>query len=269
MSQLIVVKQLPVIEEQLRTLAAEISNRTEQAMSLACTEDTVKEVKAVRAAMNKEFSELEDQRKAVKAAVLGPYEQFEAVYKECVATAYKTADAALKERIDGVQGTLRAEKELRVAEYFREYATAQGMEWLNFCDCGPNVTLSASEKKLKEEAKQTIDRIAQDMAVISSMDNAEEITAEFKGTLDAAKAIAIVQDRHRRIEAERAAKAAREEAEKVQAQAVARVEAVAPAVEIVPPVQEPVYRCNFSVAGTKAQLKRLKEFMNAEGIQYE
>ena len=84
---LIRVTQLPVIEEQLRALKASIDQKVNDALSLACTHDTIQAVKSTRAELNKEFSSLEDQRKAVKKAVLGPYEQFESVYKECVLTA--------------------------------------------------------------------------------------------------------------------------------------------------------------------------------------
>ena len=52
---LIVVKQLPIIQEQLKQLSTEIEQKVENAKSLVCTEETVKEVKQVRADLNKEF----------------------------------------------------------------------------------------------------------------------------------------------------------------------------------------------------------------------
>ena len=64
--ELIVVKQLPLIEEHLKELSAEINEKVESAKSLICTEETVKEVKQVRADLNKDFKELETQRKLVK-----------------------------------------------------------------------------------------------------------------------------------------------------------------------------------------------------------
>jgi hypothetical protein len=47
--ELIIVKQLPIIEEQLKGLSEEISKKVSKAMKLAVTEETVKEVKKVRA----------------------------------------------------------------------------------------------------------------------------------------------------------------------------------------------------------------------------
>ncbi len=58
---LIVVKQLPIIQEKLKELSAKIDKKVENAKSLICTEDTVKEVKQVRAGLNKEFKDLETQ----------------------------------------------------------------------------------------------------------------------------------------------------------------------------------------------------------------
>ena len=105
--------------------------------------------------------------------------------------------------------------------------------------------------------------------MISGMDDAEEIMVEFKRTLDAPVAISTVQERHRRIEAEKEAQALREAQRAREAEAVARVEAVAPPAIEPPAESEKVYRCSFSVVATKAQLKKLKDFMIQEGIRYE
>ena len=66
MKDLIIVKQLPQIEEHLKDLSTEIEEKVENAKSLVCTEESVKIVKQVRADLNKEFKELETQRKTVK-----------------------------------------------------------------------------------------------------------------------------------------------------------------------------------------------------------
>ena len=56
---LIRVAQLPVIEEHLKALSDEIDAKVSEAMSMVCTEDTVKSVKKVRAELNSQFWELE------------------------------------------------------------------------------------------------------------------------------------------------------------------------------------------------------------------
>ena len=79
---LIVVKQLPVITERLRELKEDIESRTTAAVAMDCTEDTYKEIKKIRADLNKECKEYEDRRIAVKKAINAPYEAFNEVYKE-------------------------------------------------------------------------------------------------------------------------------------------------------------------------------------------
>ena len=81
-TELIVVQQLPIISEQLRTVKAQVEARVSCILSLVCTEDTYKEIKKERAALGKEYAAFEQRRKAVKAEITAPYEQLEAVYKE-------------------------------------------------------------------------------------------------------------------------------------------------------------------------------------------
>ena len=94
-----------------------------------------------------------------------------------------------------------------------------------------------------------------------------EIMTEFKRTLDAAAAISAVQDRHRRIEAEREAQAARAEAKAREVEAIKKVEAFAPPVEA--PTTPNMFRVTFTVTDTKERLKLLKQFLVSNGYKYE
>lgn len=69
-NNLIVVKQLPIIEDQLRQVKASVDARVAQALALACTEETYKDVKKARAELNKEFQDLEARRREVKKRFL-------------------------------------------------------------------------------------------------------------------------------------------------------------------------------------------------------
>ena len=62
---LIIVKQLPIIEEKLKGLSKEIDEKVKNALALVCSDETVKEVKKVRADLNADFKELETQSKMV------------------------------------------------------------------------------------------------------------------------------------------------------------------------------------------------------------
>lgn len=280
-TDLIQVVQLPVIEERLRSMKEKVTDQTAAAMALVCTDENLAQVRAVRADLNNTFKDLEEQRKAVKKAVMGPYEAFEKVYKECITEPFKNADAVLKEKVSEVENGIKAECEAKMREYFSELCAAERVDWLKFEWVGLKIDLATarqkSHAKLREQIAAFVVGVAQAVNTISKMENAEEIMAEYRQCLDMGRAIGIVQDRHQRIEEERQAAEARRAAQEAQAAAVQKVEAVAPPTVLEPPVAAPVpqqenekvYKCSFTVRATKAQLKRLKEFMIQEGICYE
>lgn len=191
-TELIVVKQLPIIQEQLKQLSIEIEQKVENAKSLVCTEETVKEVKQVRADLNKEFKDLETQRKLVKEQVLAPYMQFEEVYKQYVSDKYKNADVELKNKVDSVESELKAKKEQEIKDYFEEYKAANNIDFITYEQARINVTLSASMKSLKEQAKNFIDKIVDDLNLIKTQEHKAEILVEYKQTLNVSQAITTV-----------------------------------------------------------------------------
>lgn len=280
-TDLIQVVQLPVIEERLRSMKEKVTDQTAAAMALVCTDENLAQVRTVRADLNNTFKDLEEQRKAVKKAVMGPYEAFEKVYKECITEPFKNADAVLKEKVSEVENGIKAECEAKMREYFSELCAAERVDWLKFEWVGLKIDLAAarqkSHAKLREQIAAFVVGVAQAVNTISKMEDAEEIMAEYRQCLDMGRAIGIVQDRHQRIEEERQAAEARRAAQEAQAAAVQKVEAVAPPIVLEPPVAAPaphqedekVYKCSFTVHATKAQLKRLKDFMMQEGIRYE
>lgn len=279
MNELIRVVQLPVIEEQLRAMKEQVDARVKEALSLACTDETLTTVKAARADLRKDFDTLETERKAVKAAVLGPYEAFEKVYRECVSDTYKRADAELKKKIDTVEDGIKSACEATLKSYFDELAAAEHVEWLTWDRLGLKIDLTSarqkSHTKLRDKVAEFVCGVAQSVETISNMEDADEIMAEFRQCLSIGQAIGIVQERHQRIEVERRAAEERKAVMDAQRAAVERVEAVAPPTVVAPPIEVSapvsgeVLRCTFTVRATREQLKKLKEFLNQEGIRYE
>lgn len=270
-SNLIQVVQLPIIVEQLQTMKADIQREVDEALSLVCTEDTVNAVKNKRAELNKLYKDLEERRKSVKDAVMGPYNDFEAVYKDCVTNALRDADAALKSKIDDVEIEIKSKCENALRDYFAELCAVHHLDWLTYEQAGIKVDMASAKaktpKKLREQLDAFVGGVADSVAMISSMDDADEIMVEYKQTLDAAGSIFIVQDRHRRIEEQKAAQETRKAAQERDADMVRRVEALAP--PVIAEAPEPVVKCTFTVRATKEQLRKLKEFLNMEGIKYE
>lgn len=275
-NNIIQVKQLPIIVEQLHEVKAEVTAKVEQALSLVCTENTVKDVKKVRSELNKELKDYEERRKAVKKAIMTPYEQFEAVYKDCISDTYKKADAELKGKIDSVENELKEQKKAEVKGYFDEYLTATGIDFVTFENANINVTLSASMKSLKEQAKAFVDKIVDDLNLIDTQEHKDEILYEYKQSLNVSNAITTVANRYKAIEEAKAREEERKARERAEAEAAAKVEEVVEAVApptvepIAPPVEEEkTYKLQFTVRGTMPQLKALKEFLNNGGYDYE
>ena len=163
MQDLIVVKQLPQIEEHLKELSLEVEQKVENAKSLVCTEENVTTIKQIRASLNKEFKEVENQRKIVKEQILAPYMQFEEIYKMYISDKYKSADNDLKVKIDSTENELKNIKEQEIKDYFEEYKKANNIDFVTYSQARINVTLSASRKSLKEQAIQFIDKIVDDL----------------------------------------------------------------------------------------------------------
>lgn len=224
-NSLIVVKQLPVIEEQLKTIKADIEHKVSGVLALECTEGTVKAIKVLRADLNKDFKGLEKRRKLVKSKILEPYEAFEAVYKECVTEIFKGADTELKKRIDEVENNLKFEKRKEIEDYFNEYAASKNIDFVGFFDAHINVTMSASKKSLQEQVKAFIDRICDDLALIDTQEHKEEILVEYKNTLNASASITTVVARHKAIADERARAEQAEQFNREQQAAVDKVNA--------------------------------------------
>ena len=76
---LIVVQQLPIIKEQLHSIKAQAQESVKEALSLACTEETLKVVKERRAALNRDRKDLDARRMAVKKQIMQPFEDFDAL----------------------------------------------------------------------------------------------------------------------------------------------------------------------------------------------
>lgn len=278
-NEIIVVKQLPVIEQQLAQIKAKVTERVSAVTKLICTEETVKEIKKARTELNAEFKAWEDKRKEVKTAVMSPYEQFEAVYKDCISDSYKAADKDLKQKIDEVEQELKNKKAAEVKSYFEEYLASKEIAFVTYEQAGINVTLSASLKSLKEQAKNFIDRIVSDLALIETFtDLKAEILVEYKKSLNVSDAITGVKARAKAVQEEQARQEAEAEKRAAEAQRVEAIKAAipeapaaveAPTEQTAAPAPEKKFCIRFTVKGTREQLIALKKFLNEGEYEYE
>lgn len=275
--ELIIVKQLPEIEEHLKELSMEIDKKVEIAKGLVCTEESIKTIKQVRADLNKEFKELETNRKSVKEQILAPYMQFEEVYKAYISDKYKNADTDLKQKIDSTENELKRQKEQEIKDYFEEYKTANDIDFVTYEQAKINVTLTASKKSLKEQAKIFIDKIRDDLQLIETQECKEEIMVEYKQNLNVSKAIQEVANRHKLLEEEKRKQEEKvvtivsNENHEITKESHEQLEQVfsKPLEQPKTAEKEEILTLRFTVKATRTRLKELKKFLEDGGYEYE
>lgn len=286
-NELITVKQLPVLEERFKEIGLALDEKVTRCQAMVVTDENRKDIKKIRADLNKEAAKFADEFKAVKVEVLGPWQAVEDAYKENVQSKYKEADAALKVKIDEIEQGLKDKKEAEVRAFFEKHLAAAGIDFVTWQQAGIKVGLSDSKKSLQEQAKAFVDRVAQDIEYIDTLEHAAEIMAEYKKTLQLTPAIMVVRDRFEREERERKEREAREEARHQQEEhdrmIAEQMRQAAPepvAAPVMTPIEEPAHPVPqeplepllsvvFKVTGTLAELKALVATLEDAGIRYE
>ncbi|VEI52662.1 DUF1351 domain-containing protein [Capnocytophaga sputigena] len=297
--ELITLKQAPIIVyEKIKAVGQQIEAKIAELNldNQLVTEDTLKSAKNTRTMLRKELDDFETQRKYIKEQVNAPYEAFEKAYKEYIKVHYDKADSTLKSKIDEVQNRLLDDKRGRIKEYFTELCQSQGIDFLIFERLPLNITLSASDKSLKEQVAGFVSEVLKSLQLIESLNEPDEFKAEmlteYKQTLDVTRAIQNAQYRKQqreaelaRIEAQRVAAEQARLAAEARAREIAPLQApaqvtndVQPAAPVQPePVQEStqtaqdynneVVQATFTVAGTMKQLQALKQYIISNNIQ--
>ena len=297
--ELITLKQAPIIVyEKIKAVGQQIEAKIAELNldNQLVTNETLKSAKNTRTVLRKELDVFETQRKFIKEQVNAPYEAFEKAYKEHIKVHYDKADSTLKSKIDEVQNRLITDKSARIKEYFTELCQSQNIDFLIFERLPLNITLSASDKSLKEQVAGFVGEVSKSLQLIESLNEPDEFKAEmlteYKQTLDATRAIQNAQYRKQQREAELARiEAQRVAAEQARLAAEARAKETAPLqapaqvineVQPATPVQpEPaqeatqaaqedeneVVQATFTVAGTMKQLQALKQYIISNNIQ--
>lgn len=267
-NELIVVEQLPVIKARLEQISIEIKEKVDRANALVVNEDTVKEVKQVRANLTKEFNELETQRKQVKSAIMAKYDEFEEIYRENVADLYKNADLELKTKIDEVENNLKLEKEQELLDFFKQYKETYHLDFINFNDIGLNITLSASMKSLKDQIKDFCEKLDKDIQLIQNDENKDKLMLEYlRNGYDYQKAKLTLIEQEKQLEELRQQMELKQEMQHQEEKVVEKVQEVIAPKEIIQ--EEELLEVSFTIKATKDKVILLKQFMESNGIKYE
>ena len=194
------LKVLPVIEHDLVKVGNLVDKRLAQlnVANLVATDETIQSLKTLRADLNKELKEYEEQRKVVKDLITKPYAEMETVYKQMVSDKYKEATDILKDKIGEFENLVKTNKRNEVEEYFNEAVSMFDVEWLTFEMLKMDINLSTSVKKYKEEVAEAIKKVVGDVELIEMQQYAMEMMVEYKKDLNISRSIKEVADRKER-----------------------------------------------------------------------
>jgi len=274
-------------------LIREISDKLDYYKTAVYTEETVKQAKEDRAALNKLIKAINDERIAVCKAYNAPYEIFKGKVDKIVALV-KEAGANIESQLTAYETQRKEARKMALKAYYEETA-GELIEVIAYNKIARETWLNASvsEKKAKAEIDEAIKTIEGDLSTIAALkDDVDELKLYYYDTLSLAQTL---QENERRKErarkvAEMKAERERREAEqteleakaaeearrlaKVQAEPapIAKIEQSAAPAEFIPP-EEPAQEepklitvC-FAATGTVAQLKALKQFIKDNNIK--
>lgn len=204
-TQVMKLEQLPIIKHKIKEVGLQVSKRIEDLNieNQVATEDTIKVLKELRADLNKEAKEFEEQRKFIKDSIMNPYTEFEEIYKEYIISKYKEAVELLKVKISTFELSVKADKQANLIKYFEDIKDFEGLDWLKWEQLKIDVNLSTSEKKYKEQILEQTNQVIDDLELINTDTYAAEILVEYKSTLNASNAIKLVRDRKQKEKEEK------------------------------------------------------------------
>ena len=268
---------LPPVRWNYEELKMQLTTALERYKGLVYTEDTIKQAKKDRAALNKLAEAIDSRRKEMKARYLAPYEEFEEQAKELTELVKQRA-AEIDAQVKAFDDARKEEKLAKIkALYMKNMGDLEGLvaydkihdpKWLNV-----TVKLSSIEWQIIEKAES----IRAALASIDALSLPEDVSGRVKSVyldrLDLAAALAEKE----RIEKERQALADYEAAQDRKVYDASDPDAFKKAKpgDVVrfggPGCAGPaphMYSVDFRVWATTEQLGALKAFLRDNNIKY-
>ena len=262
-NEIMKIEQMPVVFEQLEKIGSLIDETTKDLDKLECTEENKQEVKKRRTEINNTLKVLEDRRKEIKTKLLEPYNVFNEKYENECKIKLENASNVLKEKIDTIESQQLADKETELREFAEQHFKANKMDlFVKFEDIHLNITLSASIKSLKEQILDFINKLLNDKKLIDMEEYRDEIFVEYQKTFDFVEAKTKVIERHKQLEE------LKKQQENIQDK-IQEEQKVVEKVEEVIEIPEEIIEIQFTIKTTKNKAKKVKDFLLAEGIEYE
>ena len=268
LNEIVKIEQMPKVFEQLELIGSYVDEQLKDLDKLECNDKNKQEVKDKRTVINNTLNMLETKRKKIKSKLNEPYDKYNKKYEETTKIKLQEASKLLAEKINKIEDEQKAKKREEVERYFNEYATSKDIDFVKFEQLNLNITLNVSEKNLKEQVKTFVDKVADDLNLISSQEHREEILLEYKKTLNVSSSISNVLNRYKELEELKKKEEVKKQEEVKIQENVKRVEEV-----IAPPTrvetQEEILEICFKVRGNREKLKSLVNYLKEGEYEYE
>lgn len=273
-AELIVVTQLPVIEERLQSMKADVDALVLEGLSMVCTGETIQSVKAKRSEIRKKCSQIKYSLKDAEEYILKPFRSIEQYCKEQLLSPLQDADEKLKVSISEFEdGIIKRRCEEGLRDYFAELCAVHHLDWLTYERAGIKVDMASAKaktpNKLRKQLMEFVVGVADSVDRISALEDAGEIMAEYKRTLNAADAICTVQERCRRVEEQKKELEARKAVREQEDAMARRVEALDTPAVVEAQETAKIYYMDYRAHGTMEQLRAIKKFALENNIKLE
>lgn len=264
------IKSVGEIESNMKEVKGYVEELNNYYKNISFTEETLKQAKEEKAKVNKFKAEVADYRKKIISEYNKPIKVFEDTAKETEKILVETYNT-INQQVAGYEEKQKQQKEQEIRDYFEEYKTANNIDFINYEQAQINVTLTASIKSLKGQAKAFIDRIVDDLKLIETQECKEEILVEYKQSLNVSRAVQEVANRHKLLEEEK--KKQEEKQNKFIEEATKSVIISAEqndfkptgTFKIIPEKRKVVIKFNIY----DEQLEKLEKFLEISNIEYE
>lgn len=263
------IKSLGEITSNIADVKEYAKKLNEYYKTIIFTDESILVAKEEKKKINKFKNEVFQYRKEIMNQFNEPIRRFEELGKETEAILKDTYET-INNQVASFEDKQKKIKEQEIREYFDEYKTFHKLDFVSYEMANINVTLTASIKSLKEQAKAFMDKILDDIQLINTQDYKEEILVEYKQNFNVSKAITTVKNRIAMIEREKQIqedlKQQKEDLEQKLSNFPKQEETIlqAPKTE---DISETKSKMTFTVCGTIQQLKLLKQFILENKIE--
>lgn len=213
---------------------------------LVLTEDNKKDIKTTKAELNKVAKALNDERISVKKEFIKPLDVFESQVKE-ITDLIKDVVNSLDVQVKASEDSEKKQKEDVLRKYFNTHIIEKKLDFITFEDVQLNVTLSASESALRKQIDTYILKVENDLEEIETDSNKDRLLIKYRLNKDIQKS---------RIELNREI----QESQKI-------LKPSEPVKAFIIEAEE-TFDFNFTVTATINDIKKLRQFMDSNNIQY-